>query len=229
MKRKLFAVCLLLSATIAFAQNAPDAYLQWSASQCESVGKSTTVRGRVGSSWHGRGLKTEQAIYYKLSATWFTPEVIRASARCAQLKSRLSDEETKKLVEEAEAVAGTVVMVELDPDEGSGVIPSDWEAFFGPKAKDSNNQAAVKGVERRDLRNVKVFAGVLRRNYDYDRFWVVFPLVAKGDSSLFDANSREAELTVRVNDQAGKVSWPIPEGIRERISAIRVQKNLPEK
>jgi hypothetical protein len=228
-KRAFFLVCFLIWATVAVSQSAPDAYLQWSQSQCESVGIRTNVHGRVGSMWHERGLKTEQAIYYKLVATWFTPEVIRASARCAQLKSHLSDEETRKLVEDAEAVGGTVVMLELDPNEGSGVIPSDWEAFLGPKSKDNANQATARGNERPDLRKAKLFAGVLRRNYDYDRFWVVFPLVRENGVPLFDTTSREAELTVRVNDQSGKVVWSIPEGIRERTSALETQKNQPGK
>jgi hypothetical protein len=34
----------------------------------------------------------------------------------------------------------------------------------------------VRGENTPRLLDVKALAGVLRRNYDYDRFWVVFPL-----------------------------------------------------
>ena len=81
------------------------AYLQWSQQEAESVGKSTYHDGKVGSrvlfEWLGvdtRGLKTERAQNYKIRATWFTPEVIRASARSAQLKDHLTDKETQALV-----------------------------------------------------------------------------------------------------------------------------------
>lgn len=49
-----------------------------------------------------------------------TPDVIGANARLLQLSLRLSDDQTRKLVAEAEAIRDTVILVELDPREGSG-------------------------------------------------------------------------------------------------------------
>src|SRR5690606_34086712 len=145
---------------------------------------------------------------YKLAATWLTPDVIRAGARLLQLRSRLSDAETRALVAEAAAVPGTVVMVEIDPREGSGVIPNDWEAFLQPKGRPDR---AVRGVVNPRLRDVKALAGVLRRNYDYDRFWVTFPLDKEG-SAVFSGPGL-AELVVRIHDKEGRVEGPVPAAV----------------
>ena len=70
-----------------------------------------------------RILSREHSYNYKLRATWLTPEVIRATARLAQVRNWLSVEETLALVAEAEAAGDTVILVEIDPREGSGVVP----------------------------------------------------------------------------------------------------------
>lgn len=202
----------VLAASVAPAATGPtadDEYLRWSAAHAETVGRNAYQRGRVGGIFDMRMLKTERSYNYKLAATWMTPEVIRATARVLQLRSRLSDDETRALVAEAEAVGGIVVMVEIDPREGSGVIPNDWEAFLQPK--DSPDRA-VRGVINPKLRDVKALAGVLRRNYDYDRFWVVFD--ASSDSR-FTASDQSAELVVRIYDKEGRVDWPVPPSWRK--------------
>jgi hypothetical protein len=147
----------------------------------------------------------------RLAATWLTPDVIRAAARFAQLRDRLSAADTRALVADAEASGGTVVMVEIDPREGSGVIPNDWQAFLQPKGRP---EAAVRGTLSPRLRDVRALAGVLRRNYDYDRFWVTFPLTESGDQPLFLASDQDAVLVVRIRDQEGHVEWPIPASMR---------------
>jgi len=196
------------------------AYLHWSQQETESVGKSTYHDGKVGSrvlfEWLGvdtRGLKTERAQNYKIRATWFTPEVIRASARSAQLKDRLTDKETQALVAEAAAVSGTVIMIELDPNEGSGVIPLDWSAFLQPKGNTSPNEA-VRGVQMPELRKARAFQGVLQRNYDYERFWVAFPLIRDDGNVLIGPDKNEIELVVRIYNREGTVTWLVPASIR---------------
>jgi hypothetical protein len=127
--------------------------------------------------------------------------VIRASARLQQWRSRLTPEATRAHVAEAEAVSGTVVMVEIDPREGSGVIPPEWEAFLQAVDKP---EAAVRGVNSPKLRTVKALSGVRRRNYDYDRFWMVFP------TAPFSAPGvRQIELIVRIHDKEGRVEWTL--------------------
>jgi len=185
---------------------APDErYLTWTMEQVESVGRTAYKTGRVGGFFNTRLLKTERSYNYKLAATWLTPEVIRATARMLQVRSRLDREEARKLVEEAEQIADAVFIIEIDPREGSGVIPHDWEAFLQPKARP---EAAVRGTLNQKLRGVRALAGVLRRNYDYDRFWVTFPLSDAG-SPVFTAQDRTAELVVRIYDKEGRVEWPL--------------------
>ncbi|MEP6915674.1 MAG: hypothetical protein ABJC89_08505 [Acidobacteriota bacterium] len=188
-----------------------DAYLRWSAKQAAEIGTEAYVRGRVGGVFDARFLKTERPFNYKLAATWLTGDVIRATARLAQLASRLSAPETNALVTEAESVAGTVIMIEIDPREGSGVIPSTWEAFLQPKGRSPD---AVRGTINPQLRDVKALSGVLRRNYDYDRFWVVFPLAHADGRPLFTATDVTAELVVRIHDKEGHVEWTILDAIR---------------
>jgi hypothetical protein len=192
-------------------------YLSWSAQQAQSIGKSLRNNGRVGGIMGFRGLHTERAGNYKLRATWMTPEVIRASARIEQIRSRLSDDKTKALVAEAEAAGDTVIMIEIDPREGSGVIPLDWQSFLQPKNLKEGNAGAVTGINSPKLRDAKAFAGVVQRDYDYDVFWVVFQLVNEKGESIFSDSVKEAELVVRIYDKEGKVSWPIPDSIRDRI------------
>jgi hypothetical protein len=96
-------------------------------------------------------LNTEQAQSYKLRALWFTPEVIGASARQIQLQDRLTEAQTCALVEEAETTGYTVNLVDLDPDEGSGVIPPDWAAFLVPRSTRADAGRWVRGLDKPGL------------------------------------------------------------------------------
>jgi hypothetical protein len=221
---------LLLRSSFAQGLIAHDDYLQWSLQQCDSFGKSTYHDGKVGSRmllWLGidtRGLKTERSHNYKLRATWFTPEVIRASARNAQLRSRFTERETRALVAEAEAAGDTVIMVEIDPNQGSGVIPTDWEAFLQPKGS-TDLSAAVRGVEKPDLRKLRALQGVMQRNYDYDRLWVVFPLIREDGQPLVSPEQNEIEMVVRIYNREGVVVWNVPPSIRARLAAPQSRPN----
>ena len=200
------------------AHDAPPAsdrsYLGWTASQAQQVGARLRVNGRVGGMLDLRVLHTEHSYNYKLRATWMTPDAIRAAARLAQLAGGLSSQQTEALVAEAEGVGGTVLLVEIDPREGSGVIPLDWTAFLGPKGSRPGEPSMVVGVQRPALREMRALSGIFRRDYDYDLFWVVFPLVRdSGDALLPDAVT-EAELVVRIYDKEGRVTWPVPAFIR---------------
>lgn len=206
---------------IAMSQAAQDNdYLKWSPPQAQTIGRSMRKSGRVGSRWTFRGLHTERASNYKLRATWLTPEVIRASARLEQIRSRLSDDATKALIAEAEAAGDTVVMVEIDPDEGSGVIPLDWQAFLQPKGLREENIQGVGGINTPRLRAAKALAGVVERDYNYDRFWMVFPLVTENGAPIFSSSIKEAELVVRIYNREAKVSWLVPDSIRNRTMGI---------
>jgi hypothetical protein len=79
----------------------------------------------------------ERSCNYKLRATWLTPEVIRATAQLAGIRRGLSDAQAEAMLAEAEAAGGTVVLVEIDPREGSGVIPNDWTATLTGAARNA--------------------------------------------------------------------------------------------
>lgn len=210
------AVLLAAVAAAALSQSDSD-WLTWSSERALGIGKAAYVTGRVGGIFDTRLLKTERSYNYKLAATWMTPDVIRATARIAQLNGRLSDAEAKALVAEADAAGDTVVIVEIDPREGSGVIPTDWSAFLQPVLSGGAPGKGVRGVDTPKLRDVKALAGTLRRNYDYDRFWVVFPLTHEDGSPVLSADAVSAELVVRIHDREGRTKWPIPVTLNRRL------------
>jgi hypothetical protein len=206
-------VVLLAGATLA-AQDTSETWLRWSAAQAQTIGKAAYVQGRVGGIFDTRILKTERSYNYKLAATWMTRDVIWATARTLQLTGRLTDDETRALIADAQQPNHTVVIVEIDPREGSGVIPNDWSAFLQAHVPEGVAPRAVRGQDTPRLREVKALAGVLRRNYDYDRFWMVFPLTHADGKPLFSSSDTQAELVVRITDREGRVRWPIPPSIR---------------
>ena len=207
---------VLMSSVLLGAQATDDSWLTWSGSRAQGIGKAAYVQGRVGGIFDTRFLKTERSYNYKLAATWMTADVIRATARTLQLTERFSDDQARALVAEADKAGATVVMVEIDPREGSGVIPNDWAAFLQAQTPAGEEPRAVRGQDTPKLREVRALAGVLRRNYDYDRFWVVFPLTHSDGKPLFVAGDMTAELVVRIADREGRVRWPIPSSIKNR-------------
>ena len=215
------ALSLLLVTATALAQD--DDFLTWNQERIASVVEGAYGDGKVGSrtllfwtGWDTRLLKTERAQNYKLRATWFTPDVVKASARFAQMRSRLSADDTRRLVQEAAGAGDTVVVVDIDPNEGSGVVPMDWEAFLRPKDAPTESGRYVRGVITEDLRKVRALQPIAQRNYDYDRYWVVFPLTTESGAPLFGPGDTTAELLVRIYNREGVVSWPIHADIRNR-------------
>jgi len=223
----LLGVCALLGALgLALrAQDSASAYLTWSATQAEDAAESMQAKGRVSGTRGFMNTRTDQARSYKLRAQWFTPEVIRGTARSLQLMGGLKDEAARKLVEEAEAAGDTVVMIELDPDEGSGVIPGDWGAMLRPKGADDPAKSA-RGADSPKLRSVRALNGLAKRDYAYDRFWMVFRLVNEAGTPLFSSADSEAELEVHIRNKEGRVHWTIPESVRRKVTrAIAAPKN----
>jgi hypothetical protein len=201
-------------------------YLNWSQKQAIDVGKRMRASSRV--SGTGRGIfNTEKSISYKIRATWLSQEVVQATARLQQIRSRLSDEETKEIVSKARLLSGKVFLIEIDPDEGSGVVPSDWEAFLQPKRTDLGRNDAVAGINNSALRNEVAFAGVYSRDYNYDLYWVVFLLCTKEGKPLFTDADKEAELILRIEQKEGKIRFPIPDSMREKVDCERYTVDRP--
>ena len=184
-------------------------YLDWSSAKVQQIIRVARVNGRVGGAFDLRALHTERSYNYKLRATWLTEDVIEATARLIQLSERLTAAQAEALVAETATIRGTVVMVEIDPREGSGVIPLDWWATFGPKEA-AQSSRGLRGTSHPEFKTMKALSGGNRRDYDYEVFWLEFPVTTAADQSLFAATSREAELVVRIYDKEGHVTWPIP-------------------
>jgi hypothetical protein len=213
-------ILLLLSAADVGLTTQAESFLSWSADEAVRIGRSMREDGRVGGFFDFRVIHTEHAYNYKLRATWLTPEVIRASARHQQLRLRLSSDQALALVAEAEAAAHTVIMVEIDPREGSGVIPLDWRAILQPKGTKAEDLGGVEGASNPRFKNLKAMTGVVQRDYSYDVFWMAFPLVDGNGRRTLPDSAREAELIVGIHDKKGTVSWPIPDSIRQRTRAL---------
>lgn len=182
------------------------------AKRAREIALSTRVNGQIGNSFDLRITSTDRSINYKLRASWMTPEVIRANARLLQLTRGLSLAETDALVKEAESVDGAVILIEIDPREGSGVIPRDWQARFGPRSDEKFG--GVVGEKAPNLRDAPALASAARRDYSYDQFWVVFRLAGPDGKPLFAEVDEEAELVVRIYNKEGRVRWPIPHSVR---------------
>jgi hypothetical protein len=221
-RRRGFLLAVLSIAAISnpAASGEPDDFLSWPGPLAESIGASMRSTGRVGGVFDLRVRSRNRAYNYKLRATWLTPDVIRASARLEQLRSHLANEETRRLVSDAESVADTVVLVEIDPREGSGVIPATWIAFLQPKGLPEGDSRAVRGLEVPGLRNLPGLRGAAKRDYAYDQFWVTFPLTNREGSALFSGADQQAELIVRIHEKEGRAVWTIPASIRGRLRAI---------
>jgi hypothetical protein len=209
--------CSFGSSSIAATQK--EDFLSWDLNRCKEMIKLNWGKGKVKA---GQGLiHTERARDYKLRATWLTPEVIRASARILQLGNRLTDDATRALVAEAEAIGDTIVIVDIDPREGSGVIPNDWQAFLQAKSGNTVQVNAAVGVSANKLRDIKVVASAVARDYDYDRFYVIFPLKDENGEPIFSEATKEAELVVRIYHKEGKVSWTMPDSIYKRMQMLK--------
>jgi hypothetical protein len=215
-----FFLCVLGLLSATFGQSSPtsnEPYLSWTTGQASKIGASTRATGKIGGAGSYRVYDTDRAIDYKLRATWLTPEVIRASARLEQLRARLTDAQTRALVAEADAAGDMVVMVEIDPNEGSGVVPLDWRVCLQPKGRPPDAPGAIQGIKSPQLRGLKALSGVVRRDYNYDVFWVVFPLLENG-VSLLPPGTSEVELLVGIYNGEGRVRWPIPDSIKAKFS-----------
>lgn len=184
-------------------------YLSWSADEAKRIGRAMRVNGRVGGAFDLRVVHTERSYNYKLRATWLTKDVVLATARLLQLSERLTDAQTEELARQGLAAGDVVMMIEIDPREGSGIIPPDWSAFLSVAG---NGRDAVTGVNTPALEKLKALRGVYARDYNYDVFWVVFP--AERSAPMFSAGVSEATLTVRVSGKEGRVQFPIPRDYR---------------
>lgn len=220
--RTLFLLLLifLTSSSVSVAQTKED-YLTWTRQQATHIGRKWRMAGRVG--W--QFVRWDPPLYsgvcfYELRGTLMSPEAIRATARLEQLRRHLTDDETRALVTEAEKIDGLVVFIELNPREGSGVIPLDWQATLRPKGVKDDSPLAIGGTSTPSLRQVKTLTRVGPRDYAYDVFWVVFPMRDKQGKHIWETPPDELELVVDINDMRGRVSWRVTDSLRQRLLTL---------
>lgn len=162
--------------------------------------------GQVGGSWDLRVISTDRSYNYKLRATWLTPRVLQALSRLLEINKGLSQAEAQQIMQDIEPGAAHYILVELDPREGSGVIPRDWLARFGPRGVEDRQVSGQIIPEQGSWRKL---ISTLPRDYSYDIFIVKFPLGVREGIKILDASDPYAELIVRIYSKTGKVQWPI--------------------
>ena len=168
------------------------------------------MSGQVGKTFDTRILSTDRSYNYKLRATWITADVAVAAARLLVVTKGASAETAEGLVREFTSPTWQYVLVEIDPREGSGVIPGDWTARFGPADVEGRD---IVGEIVPDQAPWRTYVGAFPRNYDYDIFLVRFLTHKTDGTPVLESTDRNAQLTVRIHDKIGRVRWPIPVGV----------------
>ena len=208
------AATVMTALALSVSAQPDDQYLKWTRERAEGIGRQFRVDGRVGGIFDLRVIRTERSFNYKLRATLLTPDVIRATARLHQLSAGLTDAETIDLVTEAERAGDLVVMLEVDPREGSGVLPRDLVVLLRPK--DGDEESTIRGVLSPRLREARALAGTFRRDYAYEQLWAVFSLTGPLGRALLAPDVTHLEVVMRIYDKEGQVSWPVPGSLRTR-------------
>ncbi len=204
MTRRLLLADLGLAAVL----RAEDGYLTWDAKLAKKLVLAGRVSGQVGKTFDLRIKSTDRSYNFKVRATWLTPQIIQALARLEQISRSLTAAETQKLVADGKAAGEIVIQIEIDPREGSGIIPSGWVALLG------NSPRFVRGVSSPQLRNLAALAPLAPRDFAYEIFWLVFPNKAQDGQPLFSPTDRETEMSVQIQGKVGKIKFPIPEYLR---------------
>ena len=193
-----------------------DDFLTWSPKQAEAIGKATYETGQVGRTLDLRVIRTERSYNYKLAATLLTPDVIKATVRLQMLSGRLDEPGARAMATDAINSGELVVLVEIDPREGSGVIPDEWIAQLEPRVTKDQVLPALTGRKTPERRTQPAFQGVRRRDYAYDRFWVSFPLTKDGVSTIAP-EATDIQLVARIYDKVGRVTWPLTPELRRAL------------
>jgi hypothetical protein len=191
---------ILLAAAAALAQDRPLASLP--EKEARRTLTSTRVQGQVGGSLDLRVRGTDRSYNYKLRATWITPEVAEAAGRLLMTDRGLAEAQAREVIR-AVAAAGWLILVEIDPREGSGVIPNDWLSRFGQAGSDRKVVGRVLAPEGA----WKSLLSAFPRDYAWDLFLVEFPRQLEDGAPVFAQPGPDAELIVRIRDKQGRVRW----------------------
>ncbi len=165
------------------------------------------VNGRVGGSFDLRVTATDRSYNYKLRATWLTPQVFEAAGAVLESAKGMAAGDAQRLLQEFTSEPAHYVLVELDPREGSGVIPRDWLSRFGPKGVPERQ---VVGQVVAQEGGWRALMGAFPRDYAYDVFIVRFPVTTSDGTSVLQPADKEAQLMVRIYSKGGAVDWRVP-------------------
>jgi hypothetical protein len=199
-------LCVLAAAMVTCAVAQPKT--DWNAipeKQARETMLAMRTKGQVGGSWDLRVTGTDRSYNYKLRATWITPEVATAAARVLMLTKGISGEQAEEVAGAVATADAWFVFVELDPREGSGVIPREWISRFGLRENESR-QAVGQALPAEGV--WKSLMSAFPRDYSYDTFLLKFPKSAPGGVSLLEPG--EAELRVRIYNKQGRALWKVP-------------------
>ena len=211
----LILLLFLCSASIAQQSQNQD-YLSWTSRQAFNIGTKWRVAGRVG--WGSRSNPfSSENCFYDVRATLMTAEAIRAAARLEQLRRHFTDAETQELVMEAEKIDGLVAIIEINPREGSGIIPLTWNALLQPKGAKEGSPLSILGINRPDLRQFRALTTVAPRNYDYDVFWLVFPMKDREGKGIWDTPPDTIEIVINIGEKHGRMCWRVNDSLRQRL------------
>jgi len=189
----------------ATAAEAPP-FLQWSPEQARKALLAHRRSGHAGKSLDLRVTSTHRAFRYKVRATLWTPEALQGAVRLLQLRDRMPDAETIQMLAELEALPFHVLTIEIDPDEGSGVIPMSETRFFLQRRGDP--EASVRPAEAREVEARDVFRKAGKRDYAYDLFVVAFPRLLREGEPLLTEPAGELELVVDIAGKSEILSFP---------------------
>ena len=207
---------LCVSSTSIAQQSQNEDYLSWTSKQAFNIGTKWRVAGRVG--WGSRlDLFSSENCFYDVRATLMTAEAIRAAARLEQFRRHFTDAETRELVTEAEKIAGLVAVIEINPREGSGIIPLTWHAILQPKGAKEDSPLAILGINRPELRQLRALTTVAERNYNYDVFWVVFPMKDPQGKLVWETPPDTIEIIINIGGKHGRMSWRVNDTLRQRL------------
>lgn len=184
-------------------------YKSLSEKQARNLISSARVSGRVGGAFDLRITSTDRSFNYKLRATWITQDVASALARVLVAAKGVPEDRALSTLRDL-GDNWYYFFLELDPREGSGVIPKDWVARFGPQAQPNR---AMVGEILPETGTWSLLVSAFPRDYAYDTFLV---RVAKetGDHRTLEATDSEAELTVGIYNKVGRVHWPVAKDLR---------------
>jgi hypothetical protein len=183
-------------------------FLRWSEADARRVVQGARQTGTAGSRlWDGRVKDTHRSSRYKVRAILWTPRALRAAARLVQLRERLSNAETLALLAAVESRPLHVASIEIDPIEGSGVLPHDETRFFLQRPGDES--ASVRAVEATDITGLPLFHKFEKRDWAYELLVTAFPRALESGEPLAAAGAAALELVVEIGGKGEHLSFPL--------------------